>query len=157
MTLCVAVPENSSPLPQAFNSSLQAFRCYAKPLSPLNNSQRGKVPCLPLLLLGIVLVMTEYSTFLWTATTFEGTLGNHSQQGHWMASIPGRCITLPGPAAHSPCWAPSTSTQTEHTGRTMGLCTPKRSKEQTGSPRWEHHSKYHLPKVWRTSLHGVIF
>lgn len=68
MTVCVAVPENTSPLPQAFNSSQQAFRCYAKPLSLLNNSQQGEVPCLPPLLLGtvlpLVLVMAEYSAFL---------------------------------------------------------------------------------------------
>lgn len=111
MTLCVAIPENSSPLPHAFNSSQQAFRCYAKPLRLLNNSQQGKVPCLPPLLLGIVLplvlVMAEYSTFLWTAATLEGTLGNHSQQGHRMASSPGRGITLPGLSAQPPAGLPA--------------------------------------------------
>lgn len=65
MTVCVAGPETGAPLPKAFNCSQQAFRCYAKLLSLLNNSRQGKVPCLPALLLGIVLVlvMAEWSTF----------------------------------------------------------------------------------------------
>lgn len=152
MTLCVAILENSSPIPQAFNSSQQAFRCYAKPLSLLNNSQQGKVPCLPPLLLGIVLplvlVMAEYFTFLWTATTLEGTLGNHSQQGHRMASRPGRCIALPGfllsPLLGSQHFHENWAPWSQH-----GALHTKEVKE-TGSPRWEHHSKYHLPTGWGT-------